>query len=88
MLLLHNAQRWIDYSKRIDGERENLFEITMHCTFNEEKTEIIVVEKQKIQLQDDEDNDNYEDYPYTEEELKSMYRDAFEGDPEAEWNID
>ena len=38
----------------------------------------------------EEDNDYYMDYDsdYSQEELDDMYRAAFEGDPEAEWNID
>ena len=37
--------------------------------------------------------ENYEDYEdnsfeYTQEDLDSMYQGAFEGDPEAYWNID
>lgn len=41
---------------------------------------------------DDLDEDRYYDDAdcggYTREELDDMYRAAFEGDPEAEWNID
>ncbi len=38
-------------------------------------------------------NENYEEresesFEYTQDDLDSMYRDAFEGDPEAYWNID
>ena len=38
----------------------------------------------------EEDNDYYMDYgsDYTQEELDDMYRAAFEGDPDAQWNID
>ena len=37
--------------------------------------------------------DNYEDYEdnsfdYTQDELDSMYQDAFDGEPDAYWNID
>lgn len=35
------------------------------------------------------DNGYHEDdFGYTPDELESMYEAAFEGDPEAEWNID
>lgn len=38
-------------------------------------------------------NNDYEDYEdnsldYTQDELDSMYRKAFEGEPDAYWNID
>ena len=38
-------------------------------------------------------HNNYEDYEdssfdYTQDELDSMYREAFEGEPDAYWNID
>lgn len=39
-------------------------------------------------------NDPYEDgydggdYGYTQDELDAMYEAAFEGDPDAQWNID
>lgn len=38
----------------------------------------------------EEENDYYYDYnsDYTQEELDDMYRAAFEGDPDAQWNID
>lgn len=37
--------------------------------------------------------EHYEDYEdnsfeYTQEDLDSMYQEAFEGDPDACWNID
>ena len=37
--------------------------------------------------------DDYEDfegncYDYTQDDLDRMYREAFEGEPEAYWNID
>lgn len=32
--------------------------------------------------------DYYENSDYSSEELDQMYRDAFEGDPDAQWNID
>ena len=37
-----------------------------------------------------EDNDDYSyfDSGYTQDELDDMYREAFEGDPEAQWNTD
>lgn len=36
------------------------------------------------------EDDYYEEdnYGYTQDELDDMYRDAFEGEPEAYWNID
>lgn len=38
-------------------------------------------------------NNDYEDYEdnsfdYTQDEQDSMYREAFEGEPDAYWNID
>lgn len=38
-------------------------------------------------------NNDYEDYEdnsfdYTKDDLDSMYREAFEGEPDAYWNID
>lgn len=41
----------------------------------------------------DKRKDNYEDsyddgFGYSREDLDQMYQDAFEGDPEAQWNID
>lgn len=36
----------------------------------------------------DEDYYDESDYGYSPEELEQMYRDAFEGDPDAQWNID
>ncbi len=40
----------------------------------------------------DRNNDyvDYEDnsFDYTQDELDSMYREAFEGEPDAYWNID
>ena len=36
-----------------------------------------------------EDTCSEEEYGgYTQEDLDQMYQDAFEGDPEAQWNID
>ena len=34
--------------------------------------------------------EDYEDnsFEYTQEDLDSMYQEAFEGDPDAFWNID
>lgn len=41
---------------------------------------------------DDEEEEDYssyeEDTGYSRRELDELYRDAFEGDPENEWNID
>ena len=37
------------------------------------------------------DNDDYyeeDNFGYSQEELDDMYRGAFEGDPDAYWNID
>ena len=39
-------------------------------------------------FQQDEDYYDDSDYGYSPEELEQMYRDAFEGDPDAQWNID
>lgn len=41
----------------------------------------------------DKRKDNYDDsyddgFVYSREDLDQMYQDAFEGDPEAQWNID
>lgn len=43
-----------------------------------------------LSLNQQEDEDYYDDsdFGYTDDELEQMYRDAFENDPEAEWNID
>lgn len=40
---------------------------------------------------EDDDRDNYEnegDFGYTQKDLEDMYRAAFEGEPDAQWNID
>lgn len=39
-------------------------------------------------FQQGEDYYDNSDYGYSSEELEQMYRDAFEGDPDAQWNID
>lgn len=36
----------------------------------------------------DESSYEEESFEYTREDLDRMYEDAFEGDPEAYWNID
>ena len=36
----------------------------------------------------DESSYEEESFEYTREDLDRMYEDAFEGDPEADWNID
>lgn len=36
----------------------------------------------------EEDNDDYYTSEYTQDELDDMYREAYEGDPEAQWNTD
>lgn len=36
----------------------------------------------------EEDNDDYYTLEYTQDELDDMYREAYEGDPEAQWNTD
>lgn len=38
----------------------------------------------------EENHEDYEDnsFEYTQEDLDSMYQEAFEGDPDACWNID
>ena len=36
----------------------------------------------------DESSYEEENFEYTREDLDRMYEDAFEGDPEAYWNID
>lgn len=38
--------------------------------------------------QNDESYYEEESFEYTREDLDRMYEDAFEGDPEAYWNID
>lgn len=83
LLLLHHARGWINNYRQHNGNA--FLEIKEYCIFNKKRTEIIVIEKeQRIQLPNDYDYD----YSYTQEELDDMYRDAFEGDPEAVWNID
>lgn len=44
-------------------------------------------EKRRIEITEDYTNYDYDD-SYTEQELRDMYIDAFDGNPDAEWNID
>lgn len=51
----------------------------------------IMLSNWKLQEKSDRCGEYYEEYEYdgyTPEELEDMYRGAFEGAPEAEWNID
>lgn len=43
---------------------------------------------EKRDFVEDDDDYSYFDSGYTQDELDDMYREAFEGDPEAQWNID
>ena len=45
-------------------------------------------DKRERNFVEDDDDHSYFDSGYTQDELDDMYRAAFEGDPEAEWNID
>lgn len=48
------------------------------------------IEPFNIEIEEFVEEDNYCGYDsdYTQEELDDMYRAAFEGDPDAQWNID
>lgn len=43
---------------------------------------------EKRDFVEDDDDYSYFDSGYTQDELDDMYREAFEGDPEAQWNVD
>lgn len=73
----------------ISGTFEVILSFSYHVADIESLKEEVEWEKRKFELNyDNTNNGYYDDESYTDQDLRDMYRDAFDGFSDAEWNID